>query len=148
MNNQFCMKPNVQMYLTWLLVSLFHSVFGSSFVSHGSMKKTDVPKTWASFLSVRSALRLLIATGRLVLSDKKSDPSLSNSHGGFSSLRIRSILPASTPQQFKAMQKSQTASRPAIYPLIQFFHVCIANIKSIMYQQLGIPGSVFPVEKE
>ncbi|MET1248965.1 hypothetical protein ABWW58_09280 [Sporolactobacillus sp. STCC-11] len=142
MNNQFCTKPNVHMYLTWLLVSLFHSVFfGSSYVTYGSLKKTSGPKTRASFLSVRSALlRFLIAARLRLVPSKQSNCSCSVSHDGFSTLRFRSILPASTsaPHQFKAGRKNQTASHPAIHPLIKIFHICITNIKSTIHQQLVI----------
>ncbi|MCQ2010950.1 hypothetical protein NOM01_13120 [Sporolactobacillus sp. STSJ-5] len=138
MNNQFCTKPNVHMYLTWLLLSLFRSVFGNSYAACVSAKKTSGYQKRASFLFVRSAfLRLPTARGRLVLS-KGSKRSCSVTHDGFSSLRFISILPASTQQQFKATRKNQAASRPAFYRLIQFFHLCIINIKSIIHQQLVI----------
>ncbi|MFT8311100.1 MAG: hypothetical protein ABF629_08045 [Sporolactobacillus sp.] len=56
MNDQYCTKPNVQMYLTWLLVNLFRDVVGGRFVSLVSAKSNGSKKIRASFLPFRSAL--------------------------------------------------------------------------------------------
>jgi len=139
-NDQYCTKPNVQMYLTWLLLSLFRSVFGSSFVPYCSSKKTSGPKTRASFLSVRSVLlRFLIAARLRLVPSEQSNYSCSVSHDGFSFLRFRSILPANySQQQSKAIQKSQAASHPDFYRLIQFFSLPINNMKSSIYRHFLI----------
>lgn len=138
MNNQFCMKRNGHMYLTWLLLSLFRSVFGGSCAAHVSTQNSESNKTNASFLFFQSALLpWSTATGRLVLR-WKTDSSLFGNHDGSSSLRFRSLFSESTPLQFKTKRKNRATSCSAIHLLIQFFHVRIRNIKSIIDRQLVI----------
>jgi hypothetical protein len=119
------------MYLTWLLISLLHSVFGNSFVPYCSWKKTSRPKTQAAFLFVRSALlRLQTTTGRLAL-NKESKRSCSGTDRGSLFSQLRYILPACTSQQFKAKRKNQAASHPAFYRLIQISHINIVKFQKL-----------------
>ncbi|MFT8319014.1 MAG: hypothetical protein ABF651_12190 [Sporolactobacillus sp.] len=137
MNNPFSTRTNVQTYLIRLLLGLLRSVFGNSFVPHDSAKVANAPKTRTSFLFIRSALLPLTSAAGLVpiQTMKTKQP------GTGSFLQFRLPLPANTLQPFKVARKSRAASHPAIHSLIQFFHVGVINIKSMIHQQIIIKKS-------
>ncbi|MFX3618764.1 MAG: hypothetical protein ACE3JK_14745 [Sporolactobacillus sp.] len=144
MNNPFCTKTNFQTSLTWLLLRLLRSVFGNSFVPYDSAKVANAPKARASFLFIQSALLPLPSAARLVpiQTIKTKQPGT----GVF--LQFRFPLTTNPLQRFKVARKNRAASHPAIHSLIQFFHVGVINIKSVIHQQIVIKNSVLIVRQE
>ncbi|SFG17309.1 hypothetical protein [Sporolactobacillus nakayamae] len=147
MNNQFCTKPNVQMFLLWLFVHLCRNGFragNGARVLVTNKNKKDLNDFVEPFQLTVHQLRMAV---RFALAQRIVS-SFSVAHNGYSSLRLRLILFTVSLQQTCAIRKNQASSHLAIHRLIHFFHVRILNIKSIIHQQLVIQSTVLPVEKE
>jgi hypothetical protein len=132
-NNQFCMKPNFQTYLKWLLVSLFRNVFSGRCVVRVSTNKSSkysndfVMPFQLVFLHLRPT-----ACSALV---RRTVLSFSVARNLYPSLRFRfrPILFTSRLQQTRIVRKKQAASHLVIHRLIQFStHTC--DLKNFAYK--------------
>jgi hypothetical protein len=130
------MKPNVQMYLTWLLISLFRNVFSGRCVVRVSTNKSS--KYSNDFVVPFQLVFLHLRPTACSALGRRTVLSFSVARNEYPTLRLRTIFWAGRLQQTRAAIKNQATSHLAIHRLIHFFHVPIPNIKSIIYQQLVI----------